>query len=149
MPIVGQTISPVAIRSERLLRVLDVLLKPRQHVAQRGALVERLVAFVEREREGLADGPREPWMALVDVATEREHVHDREDLRLGEVGLLDLDEVRKEMVDGATAERRRPRCAVEGVDLAVAEHMREALAGTDRRDFDRRRQTGASDRVGR
>src|ERR1700722_15974839 len=72
-------------------------------------------------------------MLLVELAPDDDRMHDREDARLLEIGALLLRVIREEPAHpvGPSAQGRGAARRIDGIDLALGDHLRQRLLGTD------------------
>src|SRR5579863_10248255 len=123
-------------------RFLDMRHEPRQHRLIGFLVAELLVNLALGGDESLEQGLRDPAVGLVNLALDRNGMHDREYPRLAEIGALDLDIILEEPLDraGLAIKRRRRMRRLDYVDLAGRDHGRKRLARTDRFEPEFRRQ---------
>src|SRR5215471_15958845 len=119
-------------------RVLELGLEPRRRV--REALLRRGEALVGRD-ERFGEAPRDPAVRLPDLAPDNDEVLRGKRPRSAEVVLLDGAELREEPDEppGRGVVGLRPRRAVDRLELAGPQHVRERPAGWRRVDARRQR----------
>ena len=107
--------------------------QPRQHGHLRCGLIQALVYPPLRFGKGLVQRHRDPAVLLVHLAPDHHRMHDGEDAGLAEIGALDLDIVLEQTLDAIrrAGERRGRACALQGIDLAGGQHLRQCLVRAD------------------
>src|SRR5438477_2974618 len=141
MPVGGEPVWP-PILSHRLPQFLDLRDLPRQHGRQRGSRVEILVNDALRADKRLEQRLRDPWVCVVDVAADRDGVHDRKNAGLAIIRAFDGDVIFEQALDGTgpAPKGRRYARGVHRIDFSVGDHPRERLRRCDTRDLELRRQ---------
>ena len=134
-----ETIGPVVV-AHFAARLFDVMGKPGQHGFQRRRFGEIVIGALLRRAERLEERLRDPAICLVDVAPDGDRVHDRKNPGLSVIGAFDLGIILEQPHDTQAVVGGRFPCGMEGVDLAVAQHLRERLVLGDRHDLDIGRQ---------
>src|SRR2546428_5011833 len=141
MPVRCKSVRP-PILSHRLQHFLDLRDLPRQHGRQRRGRVQVLIYDALRADKRLEQRLGDPWIRVVDVAADRDGVHDRENAGLAIIRAFDGNVIFEQPLDGTgpAPKCRWYACGVHRIDFSVGDHPRERLRRSDTRDLELRRQ---------
>ena len=110
--------------------------EPRHHGLQGGGFFQIFIGAALGFVEGLEQSLRNPAVLFINVATDRDRVHDREDFGLAIIFALDLRIIGEETQNFEAIQRRGRAGCMEGIQLAIAQHLRNGFVLRDRFHFD-------------
>jgi hypothetical protein len=103
--------------------------KPGEHVAQRAAFLHQRERAVSRIAQGVIQALRHERVGLVDIATDDDEVHDREDAGAPIIVLLHLAVIGKQARDIGVRSNRLDRARTDhGIDFALGQELAERVA---------------------
>jgi hypothetical protein len=101
--------------------------KPGEHVAQRAAFLHQRERAVSRIAQGVIQALRHERVGLVDIATDDDEVHDREDAGAPIIVLLHLAVIGKQARDIGVRSNRLDRARTDhGIDFALGQERAES-----------------------